>query len=576
MLAGLFFGPGVAIYFSMKIGSGINRIILALGSVCALFCLVLSWQLWTKGQETGTLLDQSLAPALALGKAREATGQAIFWGREYSITGEEHQLRKARLAALPTDSLKTSTPARDEWLRSLALTAEAVRSHMELKSELGFLSDQFREKVRIFLAAETRWQTYENTMPGVTPHTRQKRNDRITTVCQVVLLVNESLVQPADSDSPRIPSLLHPMDTLASLPQMIDKGKLADVRAALGDLETLSNQWPQSSFNLRKANDRLAVTSNTWMTQAESQVDEYLSHVQKAGLQWTHKSRVAAIWFLGGAGLVLLFSVLAIISTKRVFGAPLNSVTKDLEKDLNNIEPVGMRLAQASNAIGLDGECLNNELKDISLAMGELTESLVHQGRVANISAEALSGIGTDAASATSSLGQLNSSINGLHDNSEKLDTVVKAINEIAAQASRLAGTAGAADVNAVAKEIKALASQCSDAASKTSKLAEDSRSQTATGLASASQTAKILHHIDEIVSQTAPQTKAMVASAGSSHQKSVRLQNDVGNTWKTAYRNLASARTAAASTGPLLTHLAELKQISDKLDQLDFKSPST
>ncbi len=484
----------------MKIGSGINGIILALGGVCALFCLVLSWQLWDKGQETGTLLDQSLAPALALGQAREATGQAIFWAREYSMVGDEYLLDKALLHALPLDSLKTSTSARDDWLNALDSTANAMRTHKELAALLGDLSDQFRVKVRLFLAAETRWQTYENTMPGVTAVTRQNRYDRITTVSQVILLVNEILAKPINADSPRIPSLLRPMETLATLPRIVDKGKLAEVRAALGDLEYLGRQWPQSSSNLQAANEDLASTSNIWMAEAEDMVDEYLTHVQEAGLDWKNKSRIAAIWMLAGCGLVMLFSAAAIVSTKRIFGKPLNSVTKDLELDLQKIEPVGLRLAQAANSIGLEGESLNSELKEISLAMGELTEALLHQDAAANSSATAFSDIAN---------------------------------------------------------------------------LVKDSWSESAAGQDPATQTKEILRRIDEVVAKAVPETKAMVASAGSSHQKSVQLQNNVDFTWNTAFRTLGAARSAAAGTGPLLTHLGELKQISEKLDRLEFKSPS-
>lgn len=548
---------------------------MALGSVCALFCLVLSWQLWTKGQETGNLLDQSLAPALALGKAREATGQAVFWAREYSIVGQEHQLDKARQHALPTDNLNTTTPARDEWLHALEATSQSVRAHMELKSLLAVLSEQFRDKARLFLAAETRWQTYENTLPGVTADTRQKRNDRITTVSQVVLLVNESLAQPARSDSPRIPSLLRPMETLAALPKIIDKGKLADVRAALDDLEMLSNQWPQSSQNLRMANDRLAITSSIWLAEAEKMVDENLTHVQEAGLDWTLKSRTASMWLLVGAGLVLLFSVAAIISTKRIFGMPLNNVAKDLEKDLKNIGPVSQRLAQASNAIGLDGESLNSDLKGISLAMGDLTDSLVKQDKAAHYSAEAMSDIGENATSASINLGQLNLTMVGLQDNSEKMEAIVKTIHDIAAQTSQLAKNSAGTDFGAITKDVKSLATRCSEAAKETRQLVEESRKQTASGVEAATQTAEILSRIDMMAANAVPQTLAMVASAGSTHQKSVQLQQDVDNTWQVAFRTLSAARTAAASTGPLLTHLSDLKQLSEKLDSLEFRSPS-
>ncbi len=559
----------------MKLGSGINSIIMALGGVCALFCLVLSWQLWTKGQETGNLLDQSLAPALALGKARENTGQAVFWAREYSIAGHEYQLDKARLHALPSDNLKTSTPARDQWLMALESTSQAVRSHKELTILLSVLSEQFRDKARLFLAAETRWQTYENTLPGVTADTRQKRNDRITTVSQVVLLVNESLAKPERTDSPRIPSLLRPMETLAALPKIIDKGKLADVRAALEDLELLSNQWPQSSYSLRTANDQLTITSSIWLAEAEKLVDENLTHVQEAGRDWTLKSRTAAMWLLVGAGIVLLFSAAAIVSTKRVFGRPLSQVAKDLEKDIHNIEPVGQRLAQASNAIGLDGESLNNDLKDISRAMGDLTQTLVQQDKAAHLSAEAITDISEDVTSASVNLGQLNLTMASLQSNSDKIEAIVKTINDIATKTSQLAGSSGGADFKTVSEEVQALASQCSEAADETNRLIEESRTQTASGVQSATQAAEILSRIDQVAAKAVPQTLAMVASAGSTHQKSIRLQQDVNDTWQIAFRTLSAARTAAASTGPLLTHLTDLKQLRQKLDRLEFQSPS-
>lgn len=568
----------------MKLGSGINVIILALGGICSLFCVLLSWQLWTRGQETGNLMDQSLAPGLVLGQVREDAGQAIFWGHEYSILGQQHQLEQARAHFAATDSLQKDFQTRKKWLTTLEATATAMQEHQELTALLDVRSEEFRESARRFLAAETRWQAHENTLAGVTSSTRQKRNDRINTISEVILMVNEYLAAPPKTDGPRIPSMQLPLKALESLPDITEHGKLTAVQDALGALEILSVRWPESVRYLQKSNKNLALAGSSWLEETKNQIDNNMLVVQKSGQDWARKSRMAALWILMGAAMVFVFSVAAIVAAKRIFGTPLQDVAKGMDRDLKALDPVSQRLAAASNSVGSGGTLLNDELKGLSQLMGELNESLVLHDQASGSSAQTMSGIGQDASEASINLGELNQAMAGLQDTADRTEAIVRNINEIATQTNLLALNAAveaarAGDAGAgfaiVAEEVRSLASRCADAASETNQLIEESRARTNAGVDSATKAAEILTRIDEVAAQAGSQTKALAAAAGSHTQQSRQLCHDVDQTLNIAFKTMNEAKIAMASALPMLTHLADLKQLSKKLARLEFKNPS-
>jgi len=216
--------------------------------------------------------------------------------------------------------------------------------------------------------------------------------------------------------------------------------------------------------------------------------------------------------------------------------------------------------------------------------MGELNESLVRHDKAADSSAQAMAGIGEDAAAASLNLGQLNQDMAGLQNTSDKTEAIVRNINEIATQTNLLALNAAveaarAGDAGAgfavVAEEVRTLANRCAEAAQETNQLIEESRARTNSGVDSATRAAEILSRIDEVAAQAGSQTRALATAAGSHSQQSRQLCQSVDKTWKTAFKTLNDAKTAMASTIPLLTHLADLKQLSQKLSRLKFKTPS-
>jgi len=568
----------------MKIGSGINVIILALGGVCALFCALLAWQVWTRGQETGNLLDQSFAPSLAMGQVREDASQAVFWGREFGILGQQQQLDQSRGFYSATDSLQASLPGRQSWLKALETTATAMAEHQDLADLLKVRSEQFREAARLFLAAETRWQAHENTLPQTTKETRQIRSDRINTISEVILMVNESLAAAPAATQSRIPSMKPPLKILAALPEVSDTEKLAAVQNALVELDKISIRWPESSRYLKKSNQSLARAGTLWLEESQKQLDESLFLVKQKGDEWVKKSRLAAMWILLGAGLVFIFSGMAIISAKRVFGIPLQGVARGMDRDLKALEPVSQRLAQASNSVGTGGVQLNGDLKDLSVLMGELNESLVLHDKATTASAEALAGIGQDAAAASLNLGQLNQSMAGLQETSNKTEAIIRGINDIATQTNLLALNAAveaarAGDSGAgfavVAEEVRELAGRCADAAQQTNALIEESRTRTTAAVEAATKATEILSRIDEVSAMAGNRTEALASAAGSHCRQSRHLCQSVDQTWRTAHKTLNDAKAAMASTMPLMTHLADLKQLSQKLAKLEFRIPS-
>ncbi len=568
----------------MKPGSIISLVIFGLAGFCTVLCLLLSWQFWTSGQQTGLKLQESLEPTLQQGLARQATGLAIFWAREYIIDGQQANLDQARLHAQRADSLQSGSQARENWLQALDESVLAFSAHQSLADSLSDLSAIFLGQSRLFLATEIRRQTQENDIPNLPAAIRQQRNNRITTVSQVVMDWNR--IQPprgVSSATPTTSSLLRQLRSLDEIPETPETGKLASVTAPLLELGKLMRRWSISTRQFEVSNSKLASAGSVWLAQSQKMLNENLYQTRDLGKSWMQKSRTVAILALFGAGAIILLSGASIISAHRIFGTPLKEVAHGMDRDLQALVPVSQRLAMAGKILGQDGEALDKGLKNLSSLMGELNESLLRQDQDSDKSAQAMAGIGQDAAAAAVNLGDLNRSMARLMDTTKQTEIIVRNINAIATQTNLLALNAAveaarAGDAGAgfavVAEEVRNLATRCAEAAAETNQLIDESRSRTEAGVDSAGKAAEILARIDEVAAEAGGQSRNLAEAAGRNSQLSRQICLSVDSALQTALKTLGAAKAAAASATPLMTNLADLKQWSRKLAGLEFRGP--
>ncbi len=195
-----------------------------------------------------------------------------------------------------------------------------------------------------------------------------------------------------------------------------------------------------------------------------------------------------------------------------------------------------------------------------------------------------MAGIGKDAAAAAINLGDLNRTMGQLQETANQTEVIVRNINSIATQTNLLALNAAveaarAGDAGAgfavVAEEVRNLATRCAKAADETNHLIDESRSRTEAGVESAGKAAEILARIDEVAAEAGGQSQNLADAAGRNSQLSRQICLAVDSAWQTALKTLKAARAAAASTHPLMSNLADLKQWSRKLSGLEIRGPA-
>ncbi len=558
--------------------------IISLTGLCTVLCLMLSWQMWTHGQNTGALLAESLHPTLEQGQAREATGLAIFWAREFVIDGQDESLKQARNFAQTAQNLHTNSPARNQWLKALDQVVETYNRRHSLNISLEKQSEVFLEEARLFLAAEIRLQTLETASPSILEPVHHQRNNRITTVSQAVMDWNQ-IIPPNNTTRPghNMTTLLMPLRSLQQDLETSETGQLSAILAPLAELEKMLARWPDSVRQFNTANSQLASAGSVWLEESQKELNENLYQARNLGEYSIRKSRTMAIMAIITAGIIMLLAVVAILSARRIFGAPLKDVSRGLDRDLKALEPVSQRLAQAGQILGKDGEMLDQSLQDLSRLMGELNESLVSQDQDSDKSAQAMAGIGQDAAAAAVNLGDLNRTMADLQATTNETEIIVRNINAIATQTNLLAlnaaveaaraGEAGAG-FSVVAEEVRNLASRCAEAADQTNSLIEQSRARTQAGVDSANKAAEILTRIDEIAAEAGGNSQNLAENAEKNSQLSRQICLSLDSAWQTARKTLGAAKATAASTTPLLAYLSDLGQWSRKLAGLEIKPP--
>ncbi len=549
-----------------------------------MLCLVVSWQLWSRGQETGQLLETHLTPVIRQVQAQKEAAQAVFWAREYGIEGREKQLKEAQLHTQKADSLLAGSQDLTPWLTALEASAAAVISHEALNDSLRHFSNRFRNLARNFLASEIRRQKHENLEDNNSLELRLKRNDRIHAVSELVLQIEEALAMVPRGEKPQIQAKIHLLDSLNERPDLNEGGNLAEIRASLEDLARQVEQWPNSSRELQQCNQRLATAGSDWLEATQKRMDHHLSLTKEVGQLWIGKSQLASLLALVGAGVVILLAGAGIVSARRVLGVPLKKVALGLDRDLEAMEPASRRLAEAGLTLGTQGEALDEGLKDLSVRLGELNESLVFQDQASADSFAAMAEIGLDATAAAASLGHLNQTMAHLQETSERTEAIIRSINHIATQTNLLALNAAVEAARAgeagngfaiVAEEVRNVAKRCAEAAEESNQLMGDNRSHTQEGIEAAAEAAKILGRIDEVAAEAREKSGKLATAAQSNSLLSRQLCQSLDLTWQRATKTLGAARAAAASATPLAAHMADLRQLSRKLAAFEFPLPA-
>lgn len=564
----------------MRTGSRITRILFSLGLACALVCALLSWQLWQTGTRAEALLATSWEPLKMQSNGRQEAGLAIYWAREFVLDGRDETLEHARHHAARVDSIGTRSATFAEWLTALERAADAGLRVRELEQDLAAQSEQFLTATREFLAAEIRAQKAENENPSTTAAQRQQRNDRITTLTQISLDLRKALSEPT-LEPTFLLTLEHQLQALATT---TENTRLKALQSALPPLLTLWTRRAPDHLQKIENERRLASAGSLWLDEMDQIFQLSLGQAGGAGSTWARQTRLAAWFALMGAGLIVLLSALGISAARRVFGTPLRETVSGLDRDLAALEPVSRRLVGAGQTLGGEGEALELDLKDISLRMGELNEALIQHDGEALASAEALADIGRDTAGAARQLGNLNRTMDKLRKTTEQTESIVRSINEIATQTNLLAlnaaveaARAGEAGVGfaVVAEEVRSLANRCAEAAEETSGLIDQSRQGTEAGVNAAQQAGKIIARIEEVAAQGGQRTRNLAEAADSHSRLSRQICHSVDQTWQKARGILGATRAAALSTQPLLTLLADLRQRTARLSELDFRPPS-
>lgn len=529
----------------MKPFRSIGILVVALCGVSALVCGLLGLELWSLGRHGESLLARDLEPAQRLTQARDSAGMAVFAAQEFLRNAHPQNMAMAKRYALQADSLQADGSHYQTWINELT-AADSLTHHL---AQVQIQLDQSQKDLQ---------QLGQEAL-----HFFTTRGDTHTTESLVVDLARLSQVEfPGD--------VFTAMD-LTDLPGDLKQSLTASTRR----LQKQRTLWEETSALRHNAVLRMASTGSVWLSSLENSRGDFLGRARQSSLLWRDRAETGSLLAFTGGVMIFVFGAAGVVVARRIFGAPLNRVSHQIDEDLIALVPVTDRLAQAGLELDRDSESMVEDMATLSIMMTQLNDDLSHHEIAAQQSAEEMAAIGQDAGQAARTLGDLNRTMVGLKSTADETEAIVSSINAIATQTNLLAlnaaveaaraGEAGAG-FSVVAEEVRNLALRCAEAASRTNELIEQSRRATDHGVSAAQTAATILSRIDEAAGRAGTSSDQVAGKAKVQHETVRQICQKVDVAWDRSRQSLGQSKIATSSIAPIRSYLADIKQLTKRL----------
>lgn len=285
--------------------------------------------------------------------------------------------------------------------------------------------------------------------------------------------------------------------------------------------------------------------------------------------------RLALLWSLAGAGIMLLLAGTTVwILTKLALG-PLDRITESLASGAAQSAVAADQVAQASQQLAEGASEAAAAVEETSSSLEQMS-SMLHGTANNTVKAKALvSEAHAAAQNGSVTMGEMTSAMQSIAQSSAEVAKIVKSIDEIAFQTNILAlnaaieaaraGEAGAGFA-VVADEVRSLAQRSSAAAHETAEKIEAAIMNSRNGSQSLVKLGESFAAIAEKVNQTDGLVNEIAQAAKEQSQGVEQIAAAIGQMGKVSTRNAGNAETTAGAAEELSAQAKEQMSLVEEL----------
>lgn len=285
--------------------------------------------------------------------------------------------------------------------------------------------------------------------------------------------------------------------------------------------------------------------------------------------------RLALLWSLAGAGVMLLLAGSAVWYLTRLTFGPLDRITDSLSSGAEQSAIAADQVAQASQQLAEGASEAAAAVEETSSSLEQMS-SMLHGTANNTVKAKALVSEAHSAAqSGAVTMGEMTSAMQSIAQSSAEVAKIVKSIDEIAFQTNILAlnaaieaaraGEAGAGFA-VVADEVRSLAQRSSAAAHETAEKIEAAIMNSRNGSQSLVKLGESFAAIAEKVNQTDGLVNEIAQAAKEQSQGVEQIAAAIGQMGKVSTRNAGNAETTAGAAEELSAQAKEQMNLAEEL----------
>lgn len=285
--------------------------------------------------------------------------------------------------------------------------------------------------------------------------------------------------------------------------------------------------------------------------------------------------RLALLWSLAGAGVMLLLAGTAVWYLTKLALGPLDRITESLASGAAQSAVAADQVAQASQQLAEGASEAAAAVEETSSSLEQMS-SMLHGTANNTVKAKSLVSEAHSAAqSGAVTMGEMTNAMQSIAQSSAEVAKIVKSIDEIAFQTNILAlnaaieaaraGEAGAGFA-VVADEVRSLAQRSSAAAHETAEKIEAAIMNSRNGSQSLVKLGESFAAIAEKVNQTDGLVNEIAQAAKEQSQGVEQIAAAIGQMGKVSTRNAGNAETTAGAAEELSAQAKEQMNLAEEL----------
>lgn len=269
---------------------------------------------------------------------------------------------------------------------------------------------------------------------------------------------------------------------------------------------------------------------------------------------------------------------IAIRSENDLLGKSLSNLVKHLSQLMTSLAETANQVASGSEQLSNSGATLSegateqaSSIEELTASIEEITSQINTNAQNADKASGRVSNANKQAELGTEQMTEMLKAMDEINASSNKINSVIKIIDDIAFQTNLLALNATVEAARAgqngkgfavVADEVKNLASKSADAAKETTQMIEASIKKVEAGMKIANDTSDALKYIVEEVNAATELVKSIAAASNEQAAGIEQINQGIMQVSQVVQSNAASAEESSAESEELASQAEQLKKI--------------